>query len=112
MSRMIQQNRKSRPAAIPWSVPRLVRYVLVLGIGIGLCMVWMLKSTGVPHYWKMTQELEQTKADIAELKRVNAAFRDEIRLVQSDPFTLERLARERLGYVREGETVYQFVESP
>ena len=75
-------------------------------------MVWMLEGTGVPHYWKMTQELEQTKEDIAELERENAALLEEIRLVESDPFTLEQLARERLGYVREGETVYQVVESP
>ncbi len=113
MTRMIQENRKTR-ATLPksgfFSRPR--RFVLALSLGVGLCMVWMLEVTGVPHYWKMTQELEQTKEDIAELERGNAAFREEIRLVESDPFTLEQLARERLGYAKEGETVYQFVESP
>ncbi|MDD9859789.1 MAG: septum formation initiator family protein [Nitrospira sp.] len=113
MSRAIQQNRRTRPvSAAQWSVSRLVYYGLALGMGVGLCLVWLLPGAGGLHYWKMIQELEQTKADIAELKRANAAFRKEIRLAKSDPFTLERLARERLGYVREGETVYQFVESP
>lgn len=95
------------------SVSRRVYCVLALGMGVSLCLVWLLlPGAGGLHYWKMIRELEQTKADIAELKKANAAFREEIRLVKSDPFTLEKLARERLGYVREGETVYQFVESP
>jgi len=113
MSRAIQQNRRTRPvSAAQWSVSRKVSYGLALGLGVILCLVWLLPGAGGIRYWKMIQELEQTKADIVELKRANAAFREEIRLVKSDPFTLERLARERLGYVREGETVYQFVESP
>ncbi len=109
---MIHQNRKFRASSKPWSFSRPAQYAVALGIGIALSMVWMLEGTGVPHYWKMTQELEQTKEDIAELERENAALLEEIRLVESDPFTLEQLARERLGYVREGETVYQVVESP
>lgn len=113
MSRVIQQNRRTRPvSAAQRSVSRRVYYVLALGMGVSLCLVWLLPGAGGLHYWKMIRELEQTKADIAELKRANADFREEIRLVKSDPFTLEKLARERLGYVREGETVYQFVESP
>ncbi len=75
-------------------------------------MVWMLEGMGVIHYWKLTRELERTKEGIAELERKNAALLEEIRLVESDTLTLERLARERLGYVKEGETVYQFVKSP
>ena len=110
MTGTIHQNRKSRPPSTPRFLSRPARYALALSLGIGLCMVWMLEGSGVPHYWKLTQELEQTKEDIAGLKRDNAALRDTIRLVESDPFTLEQVARERLGYVREGETVYQFVE--
>ncbi len=113
MSKIIQQNRKCRAASPkPWSLSRPAYYVLALGVVIGLCMIWMLESTGVPHYWKMTQELERTKEEIAELERDNAALLEEIHLVESDEFTLEQLARERLGYVKEGETIYQFVESP
>lgn len=81
-------------------------------MGVVLCLVWALQGTGLPQYWLMTQELKRTQTEIASLEEANAALREEIRLLESDPFTLERLARERLGYVKEGETVYQFVESP
>ena len=87
-------------------------YPLGLSIGIVLCLVWMLQGTGLPQYWMMTQELDRTQEEIASLEQANTALREEIHLLESDPFTLERLARERLGYVKEGETVYQFVESP
>lgn len=110
---MIRQNRR-RPAAKPkkWPVPRSVAYSLGLFLGIGLLMVWMLEATGVRQYIKMTQELNKTQDEIIALEQANAALRQEIHLVESDPFTLEKLTRERLGYVKEGEVVYQFVESP
>ncbi len=108
---MVRQNRRlEKPSR--WSIPRAVVYPLGLSIGIVLCLVWMLQGTGLPQYWMMTQELDRTQEEIASLEQANTALREEIHLLESDPFTLERLARERLGYVKEGETVYQFVESP
>lgn len=108
---MIRQNRKlEKPGR--WSILRSGVYPLGLSLGIALCLVWTLQGTGLPQYWRMTQELERTQAEIASLEEANAALREEIHRLEFDPFTLERLARERLGYVKEGETVYQFVESP
>ena len=86
--------------------------LLGLGMAVALCLVWMLQGTGLPRYWMMSQELERTQEEIALLEEKNTALREEIRRLESDPFTLERWARERLGYVKEGETVFQFVESP
>lgn len=58
----------------------------------------------------MTHELNQVKEEIIELEQVNKELIQTIELVEADPFMLEKLARERLGYVKEGETVYQLVE--
>ncbi len=87
-------------------------YPLGVSIGISLCLVWVLEGTGLPQYWKMTQELDKTQEEITSLEQANTALREGIDLLESDLFTLEQVARERLGYVKEGETVYQFVESP
>ena len=108
---MVRQNRKlQKPSR--WSVRRSPGYPLGLGIGIMLCVVWTLQGTGLPQYWMMTQELDRTQEEIVSLERANAGLLDEIQHLESDLFTLEKLARERLGYVKEGETVYQFVGSP
>ncbi len=109
---MVRQNRKLEKSSGRWAAPRRAGYPLGLLIGVTLCLIWTLQGTGLPRYWMMTQELERTQEEIASMEEVNAALREEIHRLESDPFTLERFARERLGYVKEGETVYQFVESP
>ncbi len=105
---MVRQNRRQPKKPGRWSVSRS----LGLSIGIMLCVVWALQGTGLPQYWMMTQELESTQEEIISLEYANAALREEIHHMESDLYTLETLARERLGYVKEGEMVYQFVESP
>ncbi len=62
------------------------------------------------QYIRMANELDRMNQDIAQLEQSNAAFEQEIYLVRNDLFTLEKLARERLGYVKEGEVVYQLVD--
>ncbi|MYH02033.1 MAG: septum formation initiator family protein [Nitrospira sp. SB0675_bin_23] len=105
---MVRQNRRQPKKPGRWSVSRS----LSLSIGIMLCVVWALQGTGLPQYWMMIQELESTQEEIISLEYANAALREEIHHMESDLYTLETLARERLGYVKEGEMVYQFVESP
>jgi cell division protein FtsB len=46
---------------------------------------------------------------IAELKGRNRELEKEKRLLLEDPVYLERVAREEMGLVREGETVYRLV---
>jgi cell division protein FtsB len=41
------------------------------------------------------------------LREETASLRKDIGRLQHDPSKVEQLARERLGYVRKGETVYQ-----
>ncbi|MCY3729138.1 MAG: septum formation initiator family protein [Nitrospira sp.] len=108
---MVRRNRQLKKPG-RWSVLRSLGYPLGLSIGIVLCVVWTLQGTGLPQYWMMTQELDRTQEEIISLEHANAALREEIHHLESDLFTLETLARERLGYVKEGEMVYQFVESP
>ncbi len=51
------------------------------------------------------QDLEQQLASIQEQKE---QLREEIRLLKKDRDYWEKLAREELGMVREGELIYQF----
>lgn len=47
---------------------------------------------------------------IAELQRRNEELKEEKRRLVEDPVYLERVARERMGLVREGEKVYRIEE--
>ena len=48
----------------------------------------------------LAAEVEQTRAHTQELERESAALRD-------DPWLVERALRQRLGYLRPGERVFQ-----
>ena len=50
------------------------------------------------------------QAELAERRRQIDSLRAWADSLEMDPATLERLARERFGMVRDGETLYQFTE--
>ena len=67
---------------------------------------------GLPRYFSMRDHAQQLDLDLQELQRATRTLRGEIDRLERDPAKIEQLAREQLGYVRKGETVYQLVPSP
>ena len=55
------------------------------------------------------QRVEQAALEIAETEV--DSLRLFVEALESDPFTIEKVARERFGMIREGETLYRFVET-
>ena len=84
---------------------------MALAVGIAVLFMWLMEGAELTQYMRMANELERMNQEIVELDQANTRLEREIDLVQHDPFTLEKLARERLGYVKEGEVVYQLVEA-
>ena len=82
-------------------------------VGAGVCVLLLLAMVfgemGLPRYVSMREHAQQLEVDIQELQRSARALRIEIDRLERDPAKIEQLARERLGYVRKGETVYQLV---
>jgi cell division protein FtsB len=64
---------------------------------------------GVPKYFALRERAEQLQGELRDLKNENAALKTELGRLEHDPVRIEELARERLGFVRKGETVYQIV---
>jgi cell division protein FtsB len=103
---IIKQNRGRR--WLDWH-RRMVAVAQV--VGVGAC-VWLLLALffgemGLPRYLAMRNHATQLEKDLAALRGENALLRSDIARLQHDPAKIEQLARERLGYVRKGETVYQ-----
>ncbi|MCH6558637.1 MAG: septum formation initiator family protein [Nitrospirae bacterium] len=67
---------------------------------------------GLPKYLNMVKYARQLESDIQEIQRTSVELRTEIDRLEHDPRRIEELARERLGLVRKGETVYHFLEGP
>ena len=84
---------------------RLVVVLLVLAALLGVAL-W---------YWPLVQQNERMRKRIMELEtqikkeeESDKAHEASIRAMRSDPRTVERLAREKLGYAKPGETVIRF----
>ena len=79
--------------------------------GLGACL-WLLVTLffgemGLLRYVAMRNYAGQLESDLSTLRTETASLRKDITRLQHDPAKLEQLARERLGYVRKGDTVYQ-----
>ena len=81
--------------------------------GAGVCFLLLLAlcfgEMGLLRYFSMRDLAQELESEIQELQRSTKSLRSEIDRLERDPVKIEQLARERLGYVRKGETVYQLV---
>jgi len=77
---------------------------------VALGVAFFFGDMGVFKYLQMRDHAWQMEQELKDLERANAELKTEIRRTQNDPARIEELARERLGFVRPGETVYQIVK--
>jgi cell division protein FtsB len=80
-----------------------------VGLGAVVLMIGTLLfgEMGISRYLHLREHAEQLDQELSDLQRLNSALRTDLDRVQYDTTRIEELARERLGYVRKGETVYQ-----
>jgi cell division protein FtsB len=106
---MTRRNRKHRSV----KRRRRVSWLFIVVVGGGLTIVLLASlfydEMGVRKYVGMLQHARQLAKDIGDLERQNAALRTDVHRIQHDSARIEELARERLGYVKKGDTVYQIV---
>lgn len=93
------------------------RVLIVMQVfGVGGC-VWLFVALfsgemGLTRYLSMRDHARNLEQELSTLRRDNATLQQDIIRLQHDPAKIEQLAREQLGYVRKGETVYQLVPDP
>ncbi len=105
--------RKNRSQMARQRRQRTVRQVLwVVGgaIGLVLAVSFFFSEMGLLKYLSMQDHARHLEQEIQGIEKANADLRTEISRLQQDPARIEEVARERLGFVRKGETVYQVVE--
>jgi cell division protein FtsB len=68
----------------------------------------ILDAQGLPRYRVLKDELREVEHENDRLKRELVHLSREVESLRTDPAALERLARDELGMVREGELVFQF----
>ena len=85
---------------------------LVLPTLLGLAAYYALFG-GEYSLWelrKARREIEIQQQELSLLKAENEFLRARADSLENDSATLERIARERFGLIREGEVIYHFAE--
>lgn len=92
-----------------WDKLTPVVVFLLFIAGILLVGVWYLPL--IKHNERMRKEILRLDDLIKKEEETSRQLRTSIESLQYDPKAVERLARERLGYAKPGETVVRF-EAP
>ncbi len=88
---------------------RHLRLVVVLLLALVVASV--LGKRSVIRLYQMHKEKVVLEREIEQLAASDAALAEEVRQFRTDPSKVESIAREELGLVKPGETVYEF-EAP
>ena len=90
---------------------KLTRVVICLLFLAGLLAVGVWYLPLIKHNEKMRKELIERDEQIRKVEESNRQLKASIDSLRFDPKAVERLARERLGYAKAGETVIRFEEA-
>jgi cell division protein FtsB len=101
--------RPRRPEPAPTSSSpvrsRIVNYVLAL-VTIVLVVDALVGDKGLLETIRARRQYEAVEAALNARRQENNRLREEIRRLREDPTKIEAIAREELGLIRPGETVF------
>ncbi len=91
--------------------PRLAR-VLLVAVVLLVALIFIAGDVGVWRLWTAQREMRDLQSKIADLESRNALLSAEIERLRTDPFAIEKVAREKYGYLKPGDRVYRIVTIP
>jgi len=100
---------RRRAAAIPAAPSRWRARLLNYAVGFVLVILVvdaLVGDKGLTDTMRARRQYAELAASLADKRRDNTRLRDEIRRLKEDPATIELLAREELGLMRDGEVVF------
>jgi cell division protein FtsB len=87
------------------------RLLAVAGGTLLALVLLVYGTTGLVRVRAMQHEMRAMEREVAALRSRTRELTEIVEKLRHDPATIEKLAREELGYVREGETVLKFPPS-
>lgn len=107
--------KRTRPAPSGPAAPRtpgwIAARVAVAALGIGvLSFALQGGEYGTTDLFSQKRRLARAEAEVDSLQRRVDSLTAYKRLVETDPATQERIAREEFGMVKPGEVLYRFAD--
>ena len=87
--------------------------IILLSIGFFMLLMIMavFHENGILNAYRFEQEQVKMKEENEGLKRQNDLLMEEIISLKSDPYAIEKIAREKLNLAKAGDQVYRIVST-
>ena len=85
--------------------PRRLGAIALVVLAIGLAAFGVKESV---RAWQMRRNVHAAEREVQALRAKQAELTRTVDRLRNDPLYIEKLAREEMGMVREGETVLKF----
>jgi cell division protein FtsB len=82
------------------------RLFTIAGLTLVVIVFVLFSNYGVITRLSLMSETEQLEQTMATLKTTSDSLRRQVRILETDSTEIERLARERYGYIRPNEEVF------
>ena len=82
------------------------RLITIVGLTLAVLAFILFSNYGVVTRVSLMSETSDLEGHVNELRSTSDSLRRQIRILESDSTEIERLARERYGYVRPNEEVF------
>jgi cell division protein FtsB len=83
--------------------------ILTFSFFVLLVLIAVFHDDGILRVFKMQDQMADMDRSNKILYADNLKIREEIKRLKSNPLAIEKIAREKLNWVKPGETVYQIV---
>ncbi len=85
--------------------------IILLSLGFFLLLIIMavFHENGILNAYRFEQEQVKMKEDNEDLKHANESLRQDIAALKSDPYAIEKIAREKLNLAKPGDQIYRIV---
>ena len=90
---------------IEWLSPRRLGIVAMIVLAVVLAVFGVKESV---RAWQMRRDMRAVERELTTLRGQQADLAKTVERLRDDPLYIEKLAREEMGMVREGETVLKF----
>ena len=86
-------------------------FLLSLGFFLLLLLMAVFHENGILNAYQLEQEQHKIISENENLRTKNEKLRMEIKGLKSDPYEIEKIAREKLNLVKPGDQVYHIVQT-
>ena len=76
-----------------------------------LIIMAVFHENGILNAYRFEQEQVKMKEENGGLKQQNDLLRQEITALKSDPYAIEKIAREKLNLAKTGDQIYRIVST-